>query len=240
MKREFKGKKCYFCDELATSEEHAPPKCFFPKQKYFPRRRPHYRDNLLVVPSCAEHNESRAIDDEYTALSIVMAAANRNLAFSPFIEKWFKVLKRNNWALAPKFFSRSKLVKVVDGDGSFETLSVTFDKHRIDRVIESTARALYYYELNFQKRWLGDCQIHCPHMLTSDLSKQPNYPSLHEMEQAFAREENGRVQIKGRHPDIFYYQILKDPRDNGYILRMVYYRCFTFFAILEPILPTSG
>jgi hypothetical protein len=114
-----------------------------------------------------------------------MAAVNTNLAFSPFIEKWVKVLKRNNWALAPKYFSKSKWVKVVDGDGSFETLSVTFDKHRIDRVIESNARALYYYESNFQGRWLGECQIYCPHMLTSDLSKQSNYPPLHEMEQAF-------------------------------------------------------
>src|SRR5713226_181962 len=48
--------KCYMCEAIATSVEHVPPKCFFPKG---------YRANLITVPSCTAHNEQNSKDVEY-------------------------------------------------------------------------------------------------------------------------------------------------------------------------------
>lgn len=45
-------KICYFCGELATSKEHVPPQGLFPKKDI-------YRNNLITVPSCTLHNNSK-------------------------------------------------------------------------------------------------------------------------------------------------------------------------------------
>jgi hypothetical protein len=59
---------CYYCNEIATTKEHTPPKCFFPKKKDLPSGSPDYRKNLITVPSCEKHNTGRSKDDEYTAV----------------------------------------------------------------------------------------------------------------------------------------------------------------------------
>jgi hypothetical protein len=53
---------CYFCDCPASSREHAPPKCFFPKGN---------RENLVTVPSCDKHNSEKSHNDEYMRLIIL-------------------------------------------------------------------------------------------------------------------------------------------------------------------------
>jgi hypothetical protein len=47
---------CYMCDQPATSKEHVPPRCLFPKGQ---------RDRLITVPSCDTHNREKSQDDEY-------------------------------------------------------------------------------------------------------------------------------------------------------------------------------
>ncbi|MFG0677725.1 hypothetical protein [Delftia sp. WSY_7] len=54
--RERVSRRCYYCGELATSREHAPPQSFFPKN---------FKLNLITVPSCEKHNNSKSKNDEY-------------------------------------------------------------------------------------------------------------------------------------------------------------------------------
>ena len=56
--------KCYMCDNLATTIEHAPPKCIFPEKKDLPAGMD-LRKELITVPSCEEHNTAKSTDDEY-------------------------------------------------------------------------------------------------------------------------------------------------------------------------------
>lgn len=51
-----KNKRCYYCDNLAINREHVPPKCLFDTQSQ--------NLNLIVVPSCEEHNTNKSHLDE--------------------------------------------------------------------------------------------------------------------------------------------------------------------------------
>jgi hypothetical protein len=55
---------CYICEDLATSREHVPPKCFYPKQKDLPTGFD-FRKNLIKIPSCEQHNSAKSPDDEF-------------------------------------------------------------------------------------------------------------------------------------------------------------------------------
>ena len=52
------------CDALATTKEHIPPKALFPKQKDV-LSEISLRKDLITVPSCEKHNNSKSRDDEY-------------------------------------------------------------------------------------------------------------------------------------------------------------------------------
>jgi len=57
---------CYMCDQSSTSREHVPPRCLFPESKDV---RGDFRQNLLTVPSCDEHNSGKSADDEFLMVS---------------------------------------------------------------------------------------------------------------------------------------------------------------------------
>ena len=59
-----KNINCYMCDNIATSHEHVPPQCLFPKMKEIDNGKD-YRKSLIRVPSCDEHNSKKSSDDEY-------------------------------------------------------------------------------------------------------------------------------------------------------------------------------
>jgi hypothetical protein len=82
--------KCYMCEELATSVEHVPAKCFFPKGQ---------RQNLITVPSCPRHNNETSKDDEYVRGIIVTARGTNKLA----IDHWRRDV-RKSYLHAPSYF----------------------------------------------------------------------------------------------------------------------------------------
>ena len=57
-----KDSECYACFAVATDREHVPARAFFPRGM---------RQNLLTVPSCAEHNAKNFQDVEYVRNLIV-------------------------------------------------------------------------------------------------------------------------------------------------------------------------
>ena len=223
--------KCYCCNEIATTKEHSPPKCFFPKQKDLHPGSPDYRKNLLTVPSCEKHNTERSHDDEYAALAIIMIAEKSNLAFSFFIYKWKRVLLRQNGALGKKIFTRATPVISSHLHENllipYETVAVAYEKKRVDNVIQSIARALYYYESSYQDQWLGNCIIKSQNFLIPNFSLNPEYHLLMQANQAFDTVE---IEKKGLHPDIFYYQIHKY-QDKDWVIKMVFYSSIIFFAL---------
>jgi hypothetical protein len=59
--------ECYLCGTPATTQDHIPPKCMFPKPR---------PTDLITVPSCCACNDKTKLDDEYFRL--VVAAGSRD------------------------------------------------------------------------------------------------------------------------------------------------------------------
>lgn len=223
--------KCYCCNEISTSREHIPPECFFPGKEYLPDGSPDYKKNLLTLPSCKKHNTARAKDDEYTAIFLILNA-DSEIAFTIFKSKWFKTLEKNNLSIAKTVFSKSRLIQVQKKVGSliipYETAQVSYDRDRIDNVIQSIARGLYHYESKYQDKWLGDCTVQSPNFLMADLSLSPDYEYLMFESQVF---ENSELEKKGANPDIFIYQIWQNL--DKVTIKMVFYKTIIFFVRFE-------
>ena len=170
----FSGKfQCYCCEKIATTSDHIPPRCFFPEKKHLPRDSPDYRSQLMTVPACSEHNNSRSSDDEYTAAVIAMNSQS-DLAFALFKSKWVQTLLRREGALGKRIFSTARSARVISRENNIliphETLAISYEIKRINRVIESIARALYYLESGNQEKWTQECIVRSLNFLNRDLS----------------------------------------------------------------------
>lgn len=233
-----KSQKCYACERTATTRDHIPPKCFFPEKKYLPSNSSDYRSGLITVPSCPEHNNLRSRDDEYAAAVIVMNSKS-DLAFTMFKSKWVQTLLRREAVLGKRIFSTARNARVISRNNGllipYDTLAITYEVERIERVIESIARALYYHESEYQEKWVNSCLIKSPKFLNRDLSYSQDAYILKHINQAFIEgEKNPKLELnkKGSHPDVFYYQFLK-LEDKNFIVRIVFYGYFTFLAFLK-------
>jgi hypothetical protein len=137
--------ECYMCDAAATSEEHAPPECFFPEGS---------RRNLIKVPSCAEHNEANSKDVEYVR-NVVSTEHGTNDAASKIFEK-----TKRSFEYSPKLLARTfRGLRTVTVQGE-ETGAFPVDLARHRRVMRAIAYALYFRD--FGRKHRGDWRIFTP------------------------------------------------------------------------------
>lgn len=125
-----KAVKCYMCDAEGTTREHVPPYCFFPEG---------YRENLMTVPSCPDHNTKNAKDVEYIRNIIVTHFVTNEVARKHFQNKALRSFKRS-----PKLFTQTfgdaKPI-ILDGQES----GVSFlELTRFKSVLEAIAHAIYF------------------------------------------------------------------------------------------------
>jgi hypothetical protein len=82
---------CYFqgCSQRVTTTEHIPPKSLFPKDQ---------RNQLLTVPSCDFHNNSKSSDDVYVLAHICLNASPSNRSREVFLKRVVPQLSYNSEA----------------------------------------------------------------------------------------------------------------------------------------------
>jgi hypothetical protein len=234
----FEEPQCYCCEKIATTKDHIPPRCFFPRKKDLSDGDHDYTNNLITVPACSEHNNSRSPDDEYTAAVIAMASTS-SLAFTMFKSKWVRALLRREGMLGKRIFLTAKSARVISRKNRvlipYNTAAISCEMQRIERVIESIARALYYLESGCQEKWTRSCVVKSPNFLNRDLSCPQDAYALNKLNQAFIQGEKHQelgLARKGKNPDVFYYQFFK-PKDKNSVIRMVFYNDFTFLVYLQ-------
>ncbi|BBC22799.1 hypothetical protein [Pseudanabaena sp. ABRG5-3] len=234
----FEKPQCYCCEKIATTKDHIPPKCFFPKKKDLSDGNHDYTNNLITVPACSDHNNSRSKDDEYTAAVIAMASTS-SLALTLFKSKWVRALLRREGLLGKRIFLTAKSARVISRKNRvlipYNTTAISCEMQRIERVIESIARALYYLESGYTKKCTGSCIIKSPKFLNRDLSYSQDAYILDPINQAFIHLEKYQelgLARKGKNPDVFYYQFFKTT-DKNFVIRMVFYNDFTFLVYLQ-------
>jgi hypothetical protein len=137
---------CYVCSAPATSDEHVPPKAFFP---------PSYSTaKLVTVPSCATHNNDHAKDVEYVR-NVICIMYGTNAA----AEEVAEVAKRS-WDKSDKLFYRTfRDVKRAEVDGEGEVAVFKIDLLRVKTVVNAIAHALYYLETSTPAP--GDFDVFC-------------------------------------------------------------------------------
>lgn len=125
-----KQPSCYRCSTVATTKEHAPPRCFFPKD-------PGLNLQLKTVPSCPAHNNDKSSDDQYLLAHICMnASKGPSLARDIFERSIVKQLQRS-----PKFHNTiaDGSEQLTDGTGRYKV-----DLDRFDNFFDHLCWALYF------------------------------------------------------------------------------------------------
>ncbi len=89
---------CCICQQPATSQEHAPARCFFPQGEI--------KGELTKVDSCTLHNEATSKDDEYVRNIIAMSIGNNEVAHSHFLKSCVKSFIRS-----PKLLSATTKIR---------------------------------------------------------------------------------------------------------------------------------
>lgn len=81
------------CQDLATSREHVPPRCLFPESKDVATGKD-YRQKLLTVPSCDQHNSHKSNDDQFLLLILLLHFKNNEVGRNHFAGKLIRTLER--------------------------------------------------------------------------------------------------------------------------------------------------
>jgi hypothetical protein len=215
---------CYMCDDLATSQEHAPPKCIFPEQK--DTGGVDYRRNLIKVPSCDLHNTAKSTEDEYMMYILPASIATNNVGINQFLTKIKRAIARNpNIASGLTRDIREVAVHDVDTDIWTKATAVQIDLTRIHSVVEMNARAIYFHER--KQKFSGKITV------VSNFTLKLDDPEINELrDQLFAMSEIllSEAVPQGENPDVFAYKMARD--GNTEIVEFTFYGTSKALAVL--------
>ena len=209
--------KCYKCDAEGVTKEHAPPDSFFPKG---------YRDNLVTVPSCHDHNTKNSKDVEYVRNVIVTHISTNEAAREHFQNKVIRSFENSS-----KLFNRTfKNVRLITLNGE-ETGVFNFDLPRFKLVMNAIAHAIFYKD--FGKTYPRDWGI----ISSSLLSSSTLYEGIPDNWEEYRNQLNQiqYTEMATPQPEIFRYGV-KKWSDEEVIYRFLFYEGFMVeaLALLHP------
>lgn len=128
---------CYRCESVATTKEHFPPRCFFPKGSGLNLQ-------LKTVPSCTTHNNDKSGDDQYLLAHICLNASK-----GPGLPR--EIFNRS---ISPQLDRSSNFKAIIAEDAKHftdGTAHYKVDLDRFDNFFNHLCCALYFerYELSF-------------------------------------------------------------------------------------------
>lgn len=227
--------ECYCCNAVGLTDDHIPPKCFFPSN---------HRKNLITVPACNEHNSDRSKDDEYTAL-VLLLHSQSEIALEMLCSKGFKQLCRRQGKLGKLIFQDARKIMLFYRQDKIlimeEGSVIRHDRSRINRVIESIAKGIFYKESNYTKKALHPCIVKGLQFMHSNLERPKDFNRQLAFHHGFfvkgeQFESLGLIK-KGSNPDIFYYQFFR--KNNDFAIRMVFYNSLHFLVLSKKQTPSS-
>lgn len=208
---------CYICGRKACSSEHAPARSFFPKGM---------RDNLIQVPSCAEHNESTSKDDEYVRFIISSHFRNNDTGKSHSIDKGVKTLMHS--PALTKYLSENKLdATIINRDYSkSKSVAIQIDRSRFDNEIRKIAYTLYYHK--YGKRWSRELNIGTYELF--DSSGNVDELGALILEYKRVQDQIGGVEYEGENQEVFKYAFVDCGSTEDLVLQMIFYQGFEIWV----------
>lgn len=134
-----KIRKCVYCrNNKATTRDHVPPKCLFPKPR---------PNDLITVPACESCNKAASQDEEYF-LSVIMLT-----------DAGVTETGRSHWKKLRRMYNRRRGVKStiassIENKPYFtptgiylgHRLTISHDDSRFRNVVLKIVRGLYFFE----------------------------------------------------------------------------------------------
>lgn len=138
-KSTFLNKDCTYCGNKATTDDHIPPKSFFPHPR---------PSNLITVPSCFECNNSIGKDIDYFLATFMFTKAGESDAGRMLWKERLNRMYIKNLGLRRKIAQNLSLRNLVTPHGIFlgRKMTLTFDETRIYKVVARIAKGFYHAE----------------------------------------------------------------------------------------------
>lgn len=160
-------KTCFNCGKPATTKDHIPPKCLFPKNP---------KGHLISVPACRECNESTALDDEYFAAALSTIWTVNPAPQEVWSQRFRRQISRPAYqGLRKRLISQIKPIWLPSARGFAMTGICAADQERMDQSVRKIVRGLYYHHRRCQmpadrvidvlwrpSDWLPDFACTCP------------------------------------------------------------------------------
>lgn len=218
------------CDNLATTNEHVPPKCLFPEKKDLKDSSLDLRKELITIPSCEEHNCRKSGDDEYLLNILSMTIQTGKFGILNFESKVMRSWSRKDREskLKTKLLSTARTIKIKDSEAEdiYDTLELTVDRQRIKHTLDYCAAGLYFYEFGVKYDGIVDS--------TPLFSPYPdnNFILLQNQMEDYYSNKFKTIERKGHNPSVFQYAFYQDDYNNILVLQMWFYegcKVITFF-----------
>ena len=221
-------KKCYYCGKPATTTEHVPPRCLFPEMR--DSGGVDYRNNLLTVPSCDEHNAKKSNDDEYFLFILTCSLDTNAVARNLFLQKVSRAIKRKPNCFS-RFVVKPEKILVIEKNMPQESISFNVDEKRYTKMLLHIIKGIYYTEF---KKIIPDESIEI--VYSSAISINPIWDICLAKYNKSIKGIFNVVPYKGNNPEIFRYKIVSDIRTH--IFCMEFYESFVVVGIIREILET--
>ncbi|SDO02387.1 hypothetical protein SAMN05518871_109133 [Psychrobacillus sp. OK028] len=219
---------CYWCENEANSMEHVPPRCLFPEDKDVKRVfNKTFREHLITVPSCDEHNMQKSNLDEYLMVTLSGRVGNNGLAYIQTLTKIDRSRKRNRKLLD---IENSDVIRI--NDKEFPVLWVNVDTQKLNHSFESIARGLYYYENS--KSFKGELTIVSKlfnHMEDPDGTEY----NIRSSEIIEIERRHWNTEVKGENKEVFSYQFSPFDDFKTQTLALNFFEGIDVFVILTEL-----
>lgn len=218
---------CYMCEAEATSREHVPPKCLFPKAREVGSN---YRLNLITVPSCPVHNMGKSHDDEFLMVSLAGIIGNNSIGYMHKFTKVDRALRRTSFALLKKVFKNKPVKHVIDlGENKFlDVLWGTPDHARLFSCFDKISRGIFFH--HYGQKFLGDIKVLLGFLRYHDESNVNLTRFLIDK----AEMDLVAVERAAQNPDVYYYQVVPPDEHGIFLIKHCFYGGIAIYTALIP------
>ncbi|NQZ32478.1 MAG: hypothetical protein HRU06_14505 [Oceanospirillaceae bacterium] len=216
-----KIKHCYMCEKEAVTVEHVPPKCLFPEKKDVSDG-VSYREQLITVPSCEDHNTKKSSDDEYILYVLVMNIPTNQIGKNQFSTKVMRAIQRRP-QLMNQFLKNQKEVYLRDLHTGLvtQTIALDIDMTRFISAIEMMVKALYYN--HFSEKCCGEILINPNFLFSLDAKNSQSINQEIQILSAYTEKYFEGSKRFGNNSEVFYYQVTKVPERSTTVFKLMFY-----------------
>lgn len=218
--------RCYMCSSAATSREHVPPRCLFPKSADTGFN---FRQRLITVPSCDLHNTRKAQDDEFLMVSLAGILGNNSIGYSHRLGKVNRaVLRSSRRLLDAAFVSKQSHFVAVDENKFLEIIWGTPDVARLQRCFDRIARGLHRH--HFGMSFDGEVRTHLGYLAP----KPGNASTFRDFIKHRVEIDLIGIQHQGDNPGVFSYRFSEPDSFGYYLVEMRFYGGVIIYCAYVP------